>query len=315
MSQNKLRIIGGAQRVWLRTRDTITDVMRETEIVGHQLAGAAVLQAKYQHRESADIDVILTGSDETAHEAMKLIAERSDATIKPVGENTYQLQLANMPEENHLDIFIRTEQGHPTDRLDIEGREEPASTTAEVLYEKLIYRGHKAVTRDVFDIAIAEIHEPLEVERAINAVPPRTWAKTILEIWRSRDDYRESVRELQLHSNDAMRVAEDLATIGSRTVRSARYSCFDVDIRDHAATLYTKSALRGENWIEWDTPELTTQKLQAGWYDKAMTVRGLSIEDVITQVNSALKDGTPDRIIVPCNDGQTEPAPDPAAWP
>lgn len=302
MTKKTLKIIGSGRDVWLRTRDPITDVILETELVDHQMGGATVLLAKYEHRESADIDVILTdtGKNNDGLRAMELIAKRTNAEIMTAGENVYQLRFPDLPQKNHLDLFIRTEPEHAREWLDIEGRKEPASTTTEVLYGKIMDRGYKGLTRDVLDIAITGRNDPSELEQAVNAIPAKILLKTISEIGKTGPEYQDSIKEMKLHGSDARKIAKDLATMGQIALLRARYSTFDLDMKDHSVELHTDSRLRGPRWKKWSRPEETQSILRKHWYDHAMTIRGVSVDDVLKRVHGALRNGTKDRIHVPC---------------
>lgn len=302
MTNETLRIIGGGRQVWLRARDAVTEVVRETELVDYQLAGAGVLSAKYSHRESMDIDVVLTdtGQENRGLHAMRTIANRTNATIHPVGGDIYQLRFSDMPEENHIDIFIRTEHGHDGDRLSIEGREEPALTTTEVLYGKLMERGHKGWVRDAIDIAVVNEEDPRELEQAINALPARIWAKTISEIGKAGPGYADALERMQLHSNTAKRAAKELALVAQLAAKHARYSIFDLDMKDNMVILYTESRRNGPASRRWSSTKETAPLLRRHWYDLAIAVRGESVDNVVKRANRSIRDGTTDRINIRC---------------
>lgn len=298
------RIIGSGRQVWLRTRDTVTNVIRETELVDYQMAGATVLQAKYEHRGSADIDTILTdrGNENAAISAMKRIARETNARIEPAGENIYQLRFSDLPPENHLDIFIRREAPHPQESLNIEGRDEPASTTTEILYGKIFGRGHEAFARDTVDIAIAALEEPLELERAVNAVPESIWRATAAGITNAQNDYHDAIKELDLRSDTARTISKHLADHGLRAVLRARYSSLIIDIKNHQAEIHTDSQLRGPQFQRWSKGGDTRQVLREGWYDQAIAVRSepQKLEEIVEQVNKTMRDGLEDRIHARC---------------
>ena len=58
MSGKDHAIVGGARRVWPRTRRAVADRMLREDKVTHHLAGGSLLAAQWGHRESSDMDVI-----------------------------------------------------------------------------------------------------------------------------------------------------------------------------------------------------------------------------------------------------------------
>lgn len=78
MSGKDHAIVGGARRVWLRTRRAVADRMRREDKVTHHLAGGSMLAAQWGHRESSDMDMILKGVD--MEEAARIVKDIGTAT-------------------------------------------------------------------------------------------------------------------------------------------------------------------------------------------------------------------------------------------
>ncbi len=111
MSGKDHAIVGGARRVWPRTRRAVADRMRLEDKVTHHLAGGSLLAAQGGHRESSDVDVILKGVDlEEAVRIVKDIGTATNGRLRFLKQGTVQrLEYDDMPEGSHLDVMVDDE--------------------------------------------------------------------------------------------------------------------------------------------------------------------------------------------------------------
>lgn len=124
--------------------------------------GGTVLMRRYRHRVSKDVDIFVPDPQYLGHVSPRLNDTAESLTSK-------YLETANAVklyfDEGEIDFIASaalTE--HPYATEIIFGRDVRVETTAEIVAKKVWHRGREFTARDIFDLALAAIHEPGAIE-------------------------------------------------------------------------------------------------------------------------------------------------------
>lgn len=295
MSGRDHAIVGGARRVWLRTRRAVADRMRREDRVTHHLAGGSLLAAQWGHRESSDMDMILKGVDmEEAARIVKDIGTATNGRLRFLKQGTVQrLEYDDLPEGSHLDVMVDDMVRDVEETtVVVEGRKEVVATNAEVLARKMHSRGYAAPARDALDVALARHKDPAALEKAVNSLTRSRFMDMLTAYDHGRYTYDKTIGRTRLLTDQAREIAGDLPNEARRAASAARYTelTIRVDGRSRTAFVTTRSRLRSGT-MEWSDPASTTRALQTGWYDRAMEARQTSPRTVEEEINEALTTG------------------------
>ena len=159
-----------ARTLWTRHREAIEHIAStpgaESRIM---LGGGTLLAARWKHRESTDIDVLLPDRDNLndARENGPLdLAAATGGEHKESSRDRLKVEL----ETGMLDVAaIKPQMPGLEERIDVEGRNETVLASAQILRGKF-YRTDKGITRDAFDFAVAADKDPRALELAVNSL-------------------------------------------------------------------------------------------------------------------------------------------------
>ncbi len=159
-----------ARTLWTRHREAIERIATtpggESRIM---LGGGTLLAARWKHRESTDIDVLLPDRD-NLNDALKNgpldLAAATGGEHKESSRHRLKVEL----ETGMLDVAaIKPQMPGLEERVDVEGRNETVLTSAQILRGKF-YRTDRSITRDAFDFAVAADKDPRALELAVNSL-------------------------------------------------------------------------------------------------------------------------------------------------
>ena len=133
------------------------------------LGGGSVLAARWKHRKSTDIDVLLPERDS--------LNDAGEGGPLDLAAATGGQHEGDAPERvvvrlgfGKLDVAaIKPQIPGLEEQVEIEGRTETVLTSAQILLGKF-NRTDAAVTRDAFDMAVAANAEPRALELAVNSL-------------------------------------------------------------------------------------------------------------------------------------------------
>ncbi len=211
---------------------------------GWALTGGTVLGARWRHRESSDLDLVVHPETEIARLAKKhnpdfwRAMETAGATGIELGGTptlhfpTGKIELITTPPVPRM--------GHTTETL--ETGLAVLLGPAQVLTGKLRHRSLAAPVRDLYDVAVGWRIDPAATAIAVNATNERTLAAASTH-WRKRcDRYRDEARtELTGVPERLQDILADPAEQARRAVREARYRRLVVASSPDAVTVTTRN--------------------------------------------------------------------------
>lgn len=189
-----------ARTLWLAARDALADGLRrsEQEEPAYALGGGTILAARWRHRRSFDIDVIVPPGTQLAERRSSLEEsfQRLHAEVV-IHERLNKARITPTGNQGVIDVWAREPMlGKAVLNEDVEGRRERTLTTAQILRGK-VERAAMQLARDAYDVLTASRNDAPALEAAINAVPRET-AKELAWIWTQanptiREDARTSI--------------------------------------------------------------------------------------------------------------------------
>ncbi len=149
------------------------------------LTGGTVLNARWNHRESIDIDILLPDRDDVTELWPEKRLDLQSTTGGEILRKTRFRITAEVP-QGILDISaMQPELTGSEQKTDIEGHIETVLTSAQIIRGKL-NRIKDALPRDAFDLITAAKAEPIALEIAVNALSPdqrKTSPALLKRVW------------------------------------------------------------------------------------------------------------------------------------
>lgn len=165
-----MKLRGPAARTWREHRAALHALAADdAEPSNLVLGGGSILNARWGHRESIDIDMLLPGRRNAAAlrrgGRLDLAAAVGGTTVR---EKEHRVTVRTP--EGVLDVTtMKPELPGLERRIDVEGRSETVLATAQILRGKLA-RVRTALPRDAFDLITAARADPLALEIAVNSL-------------------------------------------------------------------------------------------------------------------------------------------------
>ena len=220
-----------ARTLWLAKREIIRDLPDEgtgRKVTPH-LGGGTTLAARWKHRVSTDIDILLPGRNtliDLAQDNDDNIARRLGGSPVAVSGSRIKVGFA----DGEIDLTTlrpMPSEGHRESQ--VEGRTEIVLANAQILRGKL-ERAEKLHVRDVVDVIVASKADPASLATAVSLLGPER-AAAIQALWTNgnRDlanDFEERIRDLD------PRFGVDRETVGSAAAQllgGHRYRRIEID--------------------------------------------------------------------------------------
>lgn len=159
-----------ARTLWLAARDALADGLRrsEQEEPAYALGGGTILAARWRHRRSFDIDVIVPPETQLAERRNSLEEsfQRLHAEVV-IHERLNKARITPTGNQGVIDVWAREPMlGKAVLNEDVEGRRERTLTTAQILRGK-VERAAMQLARDAYDVLTASRNDAPALEAAI----------------------------------------------------------------------------------------------------------------------------------------------------
>ena len=219
-------------------RKHLRDAIRKQvpDFSGWRLSGGTILAAQWKHRKSIDVDLVVDVKAGLAQLDPRYDPgfERKMIALgcsRPVHR---QCQVIVPMRDGKIDLFAAASvprEGQYKARVD--GKVEEVLSNAQILAGKIVGRGLKSPTRDVYDIAVAAEMDPKALEIAINCIPKETWRETIM-------GWRDAAPTHAMQAKDVLQdvparweeIAEDPATIAMKRASNRHYAKVRIEWKD-----------------------------------------------------------------------------------
>ena len=245
----ELKLPLAAAELWARIRSAVDSAMTSLgdEPTGYRIGGGTILAARWEHRESYDIDLAVAEDTPLG----KLREEKGDQSgfeakmraLRGVPEYFPNLKLWRVAFDNGqqgLDLWAHKPLlGAGEEELTIEGRRETVLSTVQILRGKL-ERADKHLPRDVFDVIKAGTNDPRALEGTVNAIDEETAERIAMSWYWNGGEIAKEAGEKLLGVPENERIdPRKLGTLAAHAIKNAVYTHCRIETRD--------SSDRGEN--------------------------------------------------------------------
>lgn len=238
-----------ARTAWRRCADAIDEHLCKhlDGFLGWKVYGGTILAARWAHRESTDIDLLIPAksgieyikSDKNPGAAEELAARMEKLGATEINEKG-RFQIIIKVKDGKVDIFESDppmRYGFTTER--VEHRTERVMSNAQIIAGKMSRAGRNPV-RDLFDIAVAGEIDGRSLETAVNGWSEAT-RKTVSDLWsESSEAYRrDAERDLKGVPEKWEWIKADPAGTAIAAVAGCMYRKVELDVSKDAATWRT----------------------------------------------------------------------------
>lgn len=211
---------------------------------GWILTGGTVLAARWKHRESADLDLVVHRRTEIA----RLAKTRNPAFWSEMeAAGATKIDLDGTPTVHFAKGKIELIRTPPVPRIGavedtVESGRVQLMDPAQILSAKLQHRGTSAPVRDLYDLGVAWRTDPARTAIAVNAIEERLLAAAAAH-WRKRGDrYRQEARdELQGVPEKFREIRNEPGDHARRALREAKYHYLSVAASGHSVVVTTQN--------------------------------------------------------------------------
>ena len=280
-----LRLPGPARELWLRTRAIVNEELRRIQggKARYTIGGGTILAARWKHRESFDIDIIVDPTT-PLHRANDPSQSDFNRRMQGIGGHAayspeldkYKIAFAGGSE---IDIWARRPIFGNTDKRErVEGDEQSVLSSAQILRGKL-ERAEMNVVRDVYDVVKAARYEPESLETAINAIP-RPTAERIAWSWYHASPMLCEDAKTRLHGTEDR--DDDYRNLGSEAasaVHGALYDALEIRAGGDRITVTMQTA-GGAHRSRQVTPEEVDEHFEEHGLNAHLQKKGPGADDL-----------------------------------
>ena len=260
MSRERLQLPEPAATLWRAVRDPLRRALASGGAAALlTLGGGTVLAARWKHRTSRDIDVVVPAELDLWGCAPRLNTAMSAAGADACGYNPKrnQYRAAFMVGDKRQTVEIwphDPEPGGMERAAEVDGCDETVLATAQILKGKL-ERGEDALVRDVVDVITVDRVDPVSLEIAVNAITP-SYTRLVSTVW---DSARATIAQrAEAEFGTLFGVPETLGPTAAAAIRSRMYERIALGVEDGRVVAMTVTAggtTRRRLWTPADVVE------------------------------------------------------------
>ena len=275
---------------------------------GWWIGGGTILAARWRHRESRDVDLLVHPRTETrllSPEAAPELHRRLEAAgAGKIGFGRFSQVLF---EESRLEMLAAEAQprvGHR--RAIVDGGEAVVLASSQILTGKFGNRSLNPPVRDLYDLAVAATAAPRALATAVNALAGDDVRWRLVSWGMEREKFAEEA-SLELHGvpprYEAIRA--DPAGHARHAVLAAVYRHVRLRAHGGAAVVETETRL-GRETRTCDRPDDLEERFEEDGINAVLAAAGTDPERVRRQTAAAMRNGESAEVL--------ELDQDPAAW-
>ena len=277
------------------------------------IGGETVLAARWQHRQSYDIDILISSKLEesaTAETLTDIATELRHRGLEIELDTPNGWLHARYPDQNTpsrqkgIDLWVKEPRlREPTDIEQIETWTLPTLSTSQILYGKLLRDGLQT-TRDAYDIARAHTRDAPGLEAAVNSISWNRQRRSEI-LWRTGSENMDREENAILQPDGTP--AADQRECGLRAAKAVHQSRWtELEITARNGRLHARTRTNGGTERKWLGPDGSSAKgslkrlAGSGIYLHILENyqdRDWRPRDVIDEILRALKEGGSERIL------------------
>ena len=260
---------------------------------GWTIGGGTILAARWRHRESRDIDLLVHPRTETRFlqpAAAPELHRRLEATgARKISFGRFsQILFA----ESRIEMLAAEPQpriGHR--RALVDGREATTLTSSQILTGKFANRSLNPPVRDLYDFAVAGTSAPRALMVAVNTLAGNDIRWRLVSWETERERFAEE-GPLELHGvplqYEAIRA--DPTRYASQAVMAAVYQHVRLHVQDGAAVVETRAQLARETRT-CDRPDDLANWFERDGINALLSAAGIDPERIRGETGSAMRTG------------------------
>ena len=239
-----LRTKGQAREILARMRPAFREHVKPhtRNGEGERLGGGSILNARWDHRLSRDIDVYV--NLETTEDG-RTVLDRAAAACGGyrIEHMTFRRIEFERNKDNHVDVsFAKPTPAEGEQGAVVDGEPALVLSTAQIMSGKLQGRGMTAPGRDLLDIAACREADREALEIAVNGLPDEN-IRAILKVYQELEAaYAKETAGLEGVPDGLKPVLENPTAYAGNAVQDARYESFE--IRTHGGVAEIETATR-----------------------------------------------------------------------
>ena len=219
-----------ARELWLKGRDVVRAGLERIQQheAEYALTGGTILAARWRHRKSFDID-ILVPADTPLYRAAGSEGDDFRRRMAALGGAAHYSRELNklkvaFPHGGHIDLWAkRPIYGSATTVETVEERKEAVLSNGQILRGKL-ERGQMNLARDVYDLLQARERDPMALEAAVNAMP-RPVAEDLAWSWHHANPSIRDDAEISLQPAEGF--GSEYRNLGTRAAAALHASLYE----------------------------------------------------------------------------------------
>ena len=284
-----------ARTILARTRPVLDAYVtpHTPDRTGWQIGGGTILAARWRHRESHDIDLLIPPRTETRFlhpEAAPELHRRLEAA--GARKITFGRFSQILFDESRIEMLAADPQprfGHR--RAIVDGSEATALASSQILTGKFSNRSLNPPVRDLYDLAVAGTTAPRALAVAVNALAGHDIRWRLVSWEMEREKFAED-GALELHGvplrYEAIR--SDPADHARRAVMNAVYRQVRLFVHDGAAVVETKTGL-GRETRTCARPDHLAERFEADGINAVLAAAGTDPERIRREMAAAMRNG------------------------
>ena len=293
-----LRTKGQPREILARMRPAFRDHVKPHthNREGERLGGGSILNARWDHRLSRDIDVYV--NLRTTEDGRTVLDRAAAACGGYRSEHrTFRRIEFERNKDNHVDVsFGKPTPGEGEQTAVVDGEPALVLSTAQIMSGKLQGRGMTAPGRDLVDIAACREADPEALEIAVNGLPDET-VQAILKVYQELETaYGTETSELEGVPDGLRPVIENPTGYAGNAIQNARYERVDIRARHGVAEIETATQ-EGSRLRTYKSAEQLQSGMERDGINAFLTAQVRDQQAVLNATVEALRTGRDDLIL------------------
>ena len=258
--------------------------------VGWMIGGGTILSARWKHRKSNDLDLLIHPHTEREHLGH---GKNPELWEKMHRAGATRIDLEATPTIYFPEGRIELVEARPTPRRGhgiavLESGQARVLSSAQILAGKLIHRGLHAPVRDLYDVGVALQADPHATAIAVNTVPDADLANARLRWHARRHTYRKEAERLIKDVPERYRaIQEDPTRHAEAAVEATRYRAITIRVTQRGIVVWTVSD-RVEAQRVYETINEARRRFEKDGINAALAARGYNPGRVRNRASNAL---------------------------
>ncbi len=223
--RERLTLPPGAGALWENIRDAAGAQLnapadRSKGSTSYEIGGGSILAARWQHRDSYDIDLTTTDPNGAIGETIATNGGLASAIHGMLNPQSSMHRAVISTHEGTLDVTkMRPKRDGEQRTAIVNRRPETVLSTAQIIEGKLA-RARKVIARDVYDVITARELDPDSLEQACGNLAARE-AEAIATLWKTQSKRLEAEGKVKIRTLDGKMPGnlKDLGLHGAQAIQ------------------------------------------------------------------------------------------------